>query len=146
MLRPIIAFISALFLATPLAAQGITTVSIEEDFEDMEFAVESAIIDMGLTIDFTSHPDTMLSRTRADVGSDVVLFNRATIYNFCSARVSRGVIEADINNFAYCPYSVFLYTTPENPGVTIIGHQTYPGKSMQPANDLLDEIIANATQ
>ncbi len=135
-----------LFLATPLAAQNLTAVTIPESLGDMEFAVESAILDMGLTIDFTSHSGDMLERTRVDVGSDVVLFEGATIFNFCSARVSRRVIEADINNIGFCPYSIFLYTTPANPDVTVIGHQTYPGESMQPANDLLDKIIANATQ
>lgn len=135
-----------LFIATPLAAQNMTSVTIPEALDDMEFAVESAILDMGLTIDFTSHSGEMLERTRVDVGSDVVLFTGATIFNFCSARVSRQVIEADINNITFCPYSIFLYSTPENPDETVIGHQTYPGESMQPANDLLDEIIANATQ
>ena len=135
-----------LFAATPLAAQNITSVTIPESLEDMEFAVESAILDAGLKIDFTSHSGDMLERTRVDVGSDVVLFEGATIYNFCSATVSRRVIEADINNITFCPYSIFLYTTPANPDETVIGHQTYPGETMQPANDLLDEIIANATQ
>ena len=135
-----------LFFATPLSAQNMTSVTVPEMLDDMEFAVESAILDMGLTIDFTSHSGDMLERTRMDVGSDVVLFTGATIYNFCSARVSRQVIEADINNITFCPYSIFLYSTPDNPDETIIGHQTYPGESMQPANDLLDEIIANATQ
>jgi len=138
--------IALLFAATPLAAQNMTSVTIPEPLDDMEFAVESAILDMGLTIDFTSHSGEMLERTRLDVGSDVVLFSGATIYNFCSARVSRQVIEADINNITFCPYSIFLYSTPDNPDETIIGHQTYPGETMQPANALLDEIIANATQ
>jgi len=137
--------IALLFAATPLAAQNMTSVTIPEPLDDMEFAVESAILDMGLTIDFTSHSGEMLERTRVDVGSDVVLFSGATIYNFCSARVSRQVIEADINNITFCPYSIFLYSTPDNPDITVIGHQTYPGESMQPANALLDKIIANAT-
>jgi len=133
-------------IASPLSAQNITSVTMPEALDDMEFAVESAILDAGLKIDFTSHSGAMLERTRADVGSDVVLFTGATIYNFCSATVSRQVIEADINNITYCPYSIFLYSTPDKPGETVIGHQTYPGETMQPANDLLDEIIANATQ
>lgn len=145
MLRQFPALI-AFLIATPLAAQNMTNVTIPESLDDMEFAVENAIIDMGLTIDFTSHSGAMLERTREDVGSDIVLFSGATIYNFCSATVSRQVIEADINNIIYCPYSIYLYSPPDNPDQTIIGHQTYPGESMQPANDLLDEIIANATQ
>ena len=139
-------FLFAILIATPLAAQNMTSVTIPEPLDDMEFAVESAILDMGLTIDFTSHSGDMLERTREDVGSDVVLFTGATIYNFCSATVSREVIEADINNIIYCPYSIYLYSTPDKPDETIIGHQLYPGESMQPANDLLDAIIANATE
>lgn len=138
---------AAIFLAPcPLAAQNMSAVTMPETLDDMEFAVESAILDMGLTIDFVSHSGEMLARTREDVGSDIVLFSGATIYNFCSARVSRQVIEADINNIIYCPYSIYLYSTPNNPDETIIGHQTYPGETMQPANDLLDEIIASAIQ
>ena len=140
-------FIAAAFiLATPLAAQNMSAVTVQESFDDMEFAVESAILDMGLTIDFVSHSGAMLERTREDVGSDVVLFTNASIFNFCSARVSREVMEADVTNMMYCPYSIFVYTLPENPDETIIGHQRFPVDSMQPANDLLDEIIANAIQ
>lgn len=135
-----------LLLAAPLAAQNITSVTVPETVEDMEFAVESAILDMGLAIDFVSYTGDMLSRTMADVGSDVEIFSGATLYNFCSATVSRQVLEADPANVAYCPYTIFVYSLPESPNETIIGHQTYPGESMQPANDLLDEIIANAIQ
>ncbi len=135
-----------LLMASPLAAQNIMSVSVPETVDDMEFAVESAILDMGLTIDFVSYTGDMLSRTMADVGSDVEIFSGATLYNFCSARISRQVLEADPTNVAYCPYTIFVYSLPDNPDETIIGHQIYPGDSMAPANALLDEIIANATQ
>ena len=146
MLRHSLALTASFIMAAPLAAQNMSTVAVQESFDDMEFSVESAILDMGLTIDFVSHSGDMLERTREDVGSDVVLFTNASIFNFCSARVSRQVIEADINNFAYCPYSIFVYATPANPDETIIGHQRYPGDTMQPANDFLDQIIENALQ
>ncbi len=135
-----------LLMASPLAAQNIMSVSVPETVDDMEFAVESAILDMGLTIDFVSYTGDMLSRTMADVGSDVEIFSGATLYNFCSARISRQVLEADPTNVAYCPYTIFVYSLPDNPDETIIGHQIYPGDSMAPANALLDEIIASATQ
>ena len=137
---------AAMMLASPLAAQNMMTVTVPETFDDMEFAVESAIIDMGLTIDFTSHTGAMLERTREDVGSDVELFAGATLYNFCSATVSRQVMEADIANIAYCPYAVFVYALPGNPDETVIGHRIYPGESMAPANALLDAIIESALQ
>ncbi|MCF6273615.1 MAG: DUF302 domain-containing protein [Rhodobacteraceae bacterium] len=135
-----------LLLASPLAAQNIMSVTVPETVDDMEFAVESAILDMGLTIDFVSYTGDMLSRTMADVGSDVELYSGATLYNFCSAIVSRQVLEADPTNIAYCPYTIFVYSLPDTPNETIVGHQIYPGASMQPANDLLDAIVESATQ
>lgn len=146
MLRPMLTISAAIFITTPIAAQNMATQTVGESLEDIEFALESAILDMGLAIDFVSHTGAMLERTREDVGSDVVLFTGATIYNFCSATVSRQVMEADLNNIIYCPYSIFAYSTPENPEETVIGHQLYPGHSMQPANDLLGQIIANALE
>lgn len=137
---------AAMMLASPLAAQNMMAVTVPEAFEDMEFAVESAIIDMGLTIDFTSHTGAMLERTREDVGSDIELFAGATLYNFCSATVSRQVMEADIANIAYCPYAVFVYSLPGNTDETVIGHRIYPGESMAPANALLDAIVESALQ
>ena len=136
---------TSLLLASPIAAQDIMTVTVPESFEDMEFALESAILDMGLTIDFVSHTGDMLERTREDVGSDVVLFEGATLYNFCSATVSRQVMEADIANIAFCPYAVFVYSMPDKPDESVIGHLVYPGESMAPANALLDTIVENAT-
>ncbi|MBL4808124.1 MAG: DUF302 domain-containing protein [Rhodobacteraceae bacterium] len=144
--RFLITLTASLFFPLSLAAQNMFAITVDETHDDMTFAVESAILDMGLTIDFTSHTGEMLERTRMDVGSDVVLFDDATIFNFCSASVSRQVIEANLNNIVFCPYAVFVYTLPGNPDQTIVGHQVYPGASMTPANELLDEIVRSATQ
>jgi len=145
MLKSVLIAFTLLFPAS-LLAQEIFSVTVDETHDDMTFAVESAILDMGLTIDFTSYSGAMLERTREAVGSDIVLFEDATIFNFCSAKVSRQVIEADINNFAFCPYTVFVYTLPDNPNQTVVGHRVYPGESMAPANAMLDEIVLDATQ
>ncbi|MEE9452750.1 MAG: DUF302 domain-containing protein [Paracoccaceae bacterium] len=133
-------------LAMPIAAQDFTAILVEDTIDSVSFSLESAILDKGLTIDFISHTGEMLERTRKDVGSDVVLFSEATIFNFCSARVSRQVMEAKITNIAYCPYAIYIYATPDTPNQTTIGHRIFPGTSMQPANDLLDEIIAEAVR
>ena len=131
-------------LATPVFAQNYTSQVVDDSIDNVTFSLESAILDAGLTIDFTSHTGDMLARTMVDVGSDVELFTEATLFNFCSATVSRQVIEADINNIAFCPYAVFAYATPDNPDQTIIGREVFPGATMQPANDLLEAIIADA--
>ncbi|PRY26350.1 uncharacterized protein DUF302 [Aliiruegeria haliotis] len=111
------------------------------EFEDATFAVESAIVGQGLVIDYVSHTGDMLNRTGADVGSDKRIFDAADIFLFCSAKVSRSVMEADPMNIAYCPYSIFVTDVD---GKVQIGHPTYPDGAMQEVQALLSDIVAEA--
>ncbi|MGY9032036.1 MAG: DUF302 domain-containing protein, partial [Rhodobacterales bacterium] len=63
--------ISLITLSTVAGAQDFTAYDFDGSFDDATFGVENAIIDHGLVIDYTSHVSEMLSRTRADIGSDV---------------------------------------------------------------------------
>lgn len=121
------------------------TRTVEGTFEDVAFAVEQAILNEGLVIDLTSHVGEMLSRTREDVGSEVDLFTEADIFSFCSAAVSRQVMEADITNIQHCPYTLFVYETAGQPGSVTVGHRIYPGESMAPVNEMLTRIVDQAT-
>ena len=142
----ILPLIAAVFLATPVVGQDITSWVVNDSFDNVTFSVESAIIDKGLTIDSTSYVGEMLERTRVVVGSDITLYSEAVVYSFCSASVSRGVMEADIMNIAFCPYGIFVFTTPENPDQTTVGHRFMPGASMAPVNEMLDAIILEAIE
>lgn len=144
MTRIITTVIFVFSLGTPLMAQDYTYRTVNESFDDVSFSLESAILDMGLAIDSISHVGDMLERTRADVGSDIILYSDALIYSFCSASISRQVMEIDIMNIAFCPYGIFMFSTPGHPGQTTIGHRVMPGDSMAPVNDFLDAIIAEA--
>ncbi len=132
----------ALFAAAPVLAQDAITTPFDGSFEDATFAVESAIVGQGLVIDYTSHVGEMLNRTGQDVGSDATIFDNADIFLFCSAVVSRMVMEADPANIQYCPYGIFVT---EKDGAVTIGHRDYPDGSMQPVEDLLKGIVAEAT-
>ena len=127
----------ALSLATPALAEGITTYSTEDSFEDAAFAVESAIIDRGLVIEHVSHVGKMLNRTGADVGSDKKIYEAANIFIFCSAVTSRKVMEIDPMNIAYCPYGIFVT---DKDGVVTIGYRNLPAGPMQEVQALLDDI------
>jgi uncharacterized protein (DUF302 family) len=129
---------------TPIAAvaQDAITYPFDGSFEDASFAVENAIIDRGLVIDFTSHVGDMLNRTGADVGSNVAIFDNAQIFLFCSAAVSRRVMEADPMNIMHCPYGIFVA---DMGGEVMIGHRDYPDGPMQEVEALLDAIILEAT-
>ena len=74
--------IATLSFGTAAMAQDFKTYTTNESFDDVAFAVESAILSKGLVIDHVSHTGEMLERTRADVGSDKVLFLAADVYEF----------------------------------------------------------------
>ena len=127
--------------ATATAETAITT-PFDGSFDDATFAVESAILGQGLVIDHVSHVGDMLNRTAADVGSDRQLFKAADVFLFCSAVVSRAVMEADPLNIAHCPYGIFVTET--EAGVTV-GYRDYPDGPMQQVEDLLQRIVSDAT-
>ena len=124
-------------------AQDAVLTPYDGSFEDAAFSLESAIIDKGLNIEYVSHVGEMLKRTGADVGSDKQIFEAADIFVFCSAVVSRAVMEADPLNIAHCPYSIFVMKTND---VVMLGRRTFPEGPMNMVGDLLDEIIADAAE
>lgn len=138
--------VAALWLAAPAYAQEPMTVTVQDTFDNVSFAVQNAIIDAGLVIDSVSHTGDMLERTKTAVGGTKTLFLHADIFAFCSAKVSRAVMEADPMNVQYCPYRIFVAERPEAPGTIIVGHEVYPHGAMDQVNALLDGIIKDALQ
>jgi uncharacterized protein (DUF302 family) len=86
----------------------------------------------------------MLERTKADVGSDITIFEHADIFSFCSAKISREVMEADPMNVVFCPYDIFVIVRADTPDVTTIGFRTYPDGPMKKVETMLDEIAKSA--
>lgn len=132
---------SLLGWAPAAADDGVTTYTFDGSFEDAAFGVESAILDRGLVIDFVSHVGEMLARTGADVGSETELFTEADIFLFCSAVISRKVMEVDPMNISHCPYGVFVA---EMDGDVLIGFRNKPEGAMQEVQGLLDGIAREA--
>ncbi|MGB5560432.1 MAG: DUF302 domain-containing protein [Paracoccaceae bacterium] len=137
----LIATAAAALIAAPALAQDATTYDFDGSFDDATFALESAIVGQGLVIDYVSHTGEMLARTAADVGSDKKLFDAADIFLFCSAVVSRKVMEADLGNIAHCPYSIFVTDVD---GAVQIGFRNMPDGPMQEVQTLLDGIAREA--
>ena len=132
---------ASLGLSTAVSAGEAVTTAYDGSFDDATFSVESAIVNRGLVIDHVSHVGEMLARTGADVGSDRQIFTAADIFLFCSAVVSREVMEADPMNIVHCPYGIFVADT--GSGV-VIGHRDYPEGAMEQVETLLREIVAEA--
>ncbi|MCB4457847.1 DUF302 domain-containing protein [Leisingera sp. McT4-56] len=138
-------YVAAAAIAGVLASQAIAgeivTVPFDGSFDDATFAVESAIVGQGLVIDYVSHVGEMLNRTGADVGSDKQIFSAADIFIFCSAKISREVMEADPMNIGYCPYGIFV--AEDESGVQV-GYRSYPDGPMGKVEALLSEIVEEA--
>ena len=141
------ALIAAALVTAPAIASAqesdATTYPFDGSFEDATFAVENAIISEGLVIDHVSHVGEMLARTGADVGSDVKIFDGADVYLFCSANLSRKVMEADPMNLRFCPYSVFVM---DRDGAVTVGYRNMPQGPMQEVQALLDKIATSAVE
>jgi uncharacterized protein (DUF302 family) len=123
------------------SAQEVITYPFDGSFEDATFSVESAIVGEGLVVDYVSRVGDMLNRTGEDVGSDVRIFDAADVFLFCSAVVSRKVMEADPTNIAHCPYGIFVT---DKDGAVEIGYRAMPEGPMQDVQSLLDGIAREA--
>ncbi len=143
MRRFILAGALAMAAGASNAGDQAVTYPFDGSFEDATFAVENAIVGRGLVIDYVSHTGEMLSRTAADVGSDVELFKEADIFLFCSAQLSRKVMEVDPMNIAHCPYGIFVA---DQAGKVMIGFRKYPDGEMQEVQALLDGIVQEAME
>ena len=115
------------------------------EFEDISQAVEDAIINRGYVIDYHGYIGEMLKRTAADVGAEKSLYENAEFFSFCSAVLSRKMMEVDIGNIAYCPYVIFVYSEAEASNTVSIGFRRLPeGSGRDQINELLSEIVTEA--
>lgn len=143
-MRQFLGATALVLVAGAALADGIVSYDTTDSFDDVVFGLENAIIDQGLVIDSVSHTGDMLERTKGDVGSDVTIFTNADIFSFCSAQISREVMEADPMNVVFCPYDIFVIVRPETPDTTTIGFRSFPDGEMKKVEALLDGIARAA--
>lgn len=127
--------------------------SVQDSFENVKQDAADAIMKRGLVIDYTAQIGAMLERTAKDVGATKRIYADAQALQFCSATLSRRVMEADPEDIVFCPYVVVVYTLANDPKVTYVGYRPLPrGGSRQTraavrgVNRLLDEIAREASR
>lgn len=118
---------------------------LDANFEDVAFDLENAIVNQGLVIDWISHIGNMLDRTGDAVDGSEPIYTQAAVYNFCSAQLSRQVMQLNPTNIQYCPYGIFVYEAVDAAGQVVIGHTVFDSPDMAEVNALLDKIIADVT-
>ena len=120
-------------------------------FEDVRDSVEMAITDRGMVVNNISHVGEMLQRTGKDLGESTQIFLKAEVLEFCSAVVSRKMMEADPENIVFCPYAISIYVVPEMPGEVKVAYRKpqivgspASQKSLKAVEDLLSGIVKDA--
>lgn len=133
-------------LASPVHAQeDLTFYQTDAPFDDVASNVNDAIINLGYVVDYRGFIGEMLQRTAADVGATKQLYRDAEFLQFCSAVVSREVMEENIINIAYCPYIIVVYETQAEAGTVNVGFRRLPdGEGRDQVNELLDGIAKEA--
>jgi hypothetical protein len=152
-LAPAGVLILALSLTGGALAEEVTTYRSVAPFDEVRQDLADAIINRGYVIDYEAHIGKMLARTAADVGASQTVFakGRANAMQFCSAVLSRNMMQADVMNIAYCPYVLFVFQERLDDPTVTIGFRRLPERGSEESktalatvNKLLDDIAREA--
>ncbi|MBE0613150.1 MAG: DUF302 domain-containing protein [Burkholderiales bacterium] len=145
MMRLFAGLFGLLLALSAVADDGVIVVTANGKFADVRGDLVVAIEQRGLVINTTAHVGDMLERTGRDLGNAKRIYDQAEVIEFCSATVSRAMMEADPLNLVYCPYTIAVYTLPGKPGVVYLAHRKYPSTdALKPVDKLISGIIADA--
>ena len=139
-----------LIISLPSVADGLWVHhSVEEEFDTIKEYIEEGITNQGLVVAHSSDVGGMLQRTGKDLVTRVqdiahtmiskakgtvgvadnreptvvaATFVRSEVIEFCSAKLSRKMTDADPANVIFCPYSIAIYTTTKNPELVHISN------------------------
>lgn len=121
------------------------------DFDDVKDNIVFAINGRGLVINNTSHIGEMLERTGRDLGVGKQIYLKAESLEFCSATVSRKMMEADPHNIIFCPYIISVYVLPADPKKIYVAYRKpdiagtpQSQEALKAVDDLLTGIISEA--
>jgi uncharacterized protein (DUF302 family) len=141
-------------LCLPLTAQAVESYTVlfkaQGSYQDIRDNLQMAIEGKGLKITNTNHIADMLERTGKDIGETRKVYENAEQFEFCSATISRHMMEADPHSIVMCPYSVVVYTLPNDKTVYLAYRK--PAATKSPAlkktlvelEKLLTDIIKDA--
>jgi uncharacterized protein (DUF302 family) len=120
-------------------------------FDEVREAVEMAITERGMVVNNVSHVGEMLERTGKDLGETRKIFLKADVLEFCSAVVSRKMMEPDPDNIVFCPYTISVYVVPEKPDEVRVAYRKPQlvgspdsQKALKAVDDLLSSIVKDA--
>jgi len=122
---PVVLFIVAglLPINDVLAEPPAAIYKSSNDFSDVVEALKFAIEDHGLFINNVMHMGDMLERTGKDLGFEKPVYLRAESFEFCSALLSRRMLQEDPARIVNCPFIISVYVLPDQPDTTYLAHR-----------------------
>lgn len=121
-------------------------------YEEVRDLVQASIEAKGLKINSMNHIADMLERTGKDLGATKQVYSGGEQFEFCSARISREMMEADPHAIVMCPYIISVYTIPGDKTVYVSFRKPAPvnnpklKKALAEVEKLLTEIIKEGIQ
>jgi uncharacterized protein (DUF302 family) len=101
----------------------VVTYSKKAQFDAVRDDLKLAIEAKGLVIDYHSFVNKMIERTGKDLGSTRKVYADAQAFVFCSAALSRKMMEADPANASMCPYSITVYASAQEPDKVYVAYR-----------------------
>lgn len=141
-------------LCLPFSAQAAEKYTVlfkaQGSYQDIRDNLQMAIEGKGLKITNTNHIADMLDRTGKDIGETRKVYENSEQFEFCSATISRHMMEADPHSIVMCPYSVVVYQVPGDKNVYLayrkpaVTKNAALKKQLDELEKLLTEIIKDA--
>jgi uncharacterized protein (DUF302 family) len=140
-------------LGNSVAEAPVKTVRIEGDFFDTLDGVKSAIQGKGINIAHTLPASTMLNSTGKDFGIEKDIYVHAETVEFCSARISHQLAQANYENILLCPFMISVYVLTDDPGHVYLSWRRpfilpddNSKAAVQEVEQLIESVISEATE
>ena len=140
-------------MGKPLITQDFKRYQVKGEFNEVKDFLILAITEKGIKISSTSYISKMLERTRDDVGGSKNIYKNAEAIGFCSATLSRKMMESDPHHIVFCPYTIVIYELTEQPGMIYLSFRRpfysdagKNDKSLENIDELLSEIVKDVVE
>ncbi len=129
------------FAATVLETEYYKFYRIKGSYEDVRVDLDYAITGQGIKVNGVSHISDMLNRTGKDIGRTRKVYDHAEAIQFCSATLSRNMMEADPLNIVFCPYIIFIYSLPGEKNTVYMGYRKPPHLNTQKSKKAVADVV-----
>jgi uncharacterized protein (DUF302 family) len=125
------------------AADGwVRIVIVNDEFDSAVSFLKSSIEEEGLTIANEGDVADMMSRTKNVVDEPVTVYEKAHIFQFCSAKLGFKLFAAAPETLAACPLTIFAYELKGKAGNVYIGYRRPPKTTNERVDAAFNEVEA----